>query len=634
MESYLYADFGIAHTRTLLIDVVEGQYRFVSGTLTRTTIAPPVEDVTQGLERNINRLQTITGRAFLGQGDEAGFLDELILTASSAGRPLRAVLLGLMNDISLVSAHRALTGTYIDVVETISLIDSSTEEQRINRILRQNPDLIFIAGGTDFGNEEAVRSLVRLVELAVKLLPQGNRPIVLYGGNTALRGWVKKRLNEECALFIAENIRPELSEEALDSAKLMLAQVFDDFIKKQAGGFRQLSPFSKYGIVPTAQSAANLVRYFDSLEEGRGVLYLDVGSGTSALLANRGGVATADIRSTLGLGHSILSTLDLIDWRDVERWLPFNFSLEAYEEWVYNKSLSPLTIPQTFRDLLIEQGITREIVRLMVGEAREEWKALGSDIVDFSPVIVGGAVFTANLAPGLSALLILDSLQNAGAFDILLDPYGLAPALGVIGYTNPLAVVQVVENGGFVSLGRAYCPVGRAGPRGKARVKLTVEGQTTKKQIAPGEIWLPSIMPGKWVDVDIRLPRGMSMNGKRRVKERVRAGTAGLIFDMRGRPVRLPSGRRRKQTIADWFTTVTGLALDLEMLEAAEVEGAPDVAAMIGAVVSGISDEHFPDYKRLPDAPPAPDIQALFEAGTDEETEGAVDDLARELGLK
>lgn len=55
---------------------------------------------------------------------------------------------------------------------------------------------------------------------------------------------------------------------------------------------------------------------------------------------------------------------------------------------------------------------------------------------------------------------------------------------------------------------------------------------------------------------------------------------------------------------------------------------------MIGAVISGISDEHFPDYKRLPDAPPAPDLQALFEAGADEETEGAVDDLARELGLK
>ncbi len=634
MESYLYADFGIAHTRTLLIDVVEGQYRFVSGTMTRTTVAPPMEDVTQGLERNLDHLQAITGRAFLGQGDEAGFLDHLILTASSAGRPLRAVLVGLMNDISLVSAHRALTGTYIDVIETLSLVDSFTEEQRINRILHQHPDLIFIAGGTNFGNEESVRTLVRLVELAVKLLPAGNRPIVLYAGNEALRGWVKKRLNDECALFIADNIRPELGEESLTSARLMLTQVFDDFIKKQAGGFRQLSPYSKFGIVPTAQSAANLVRYFDSLEEGRGVLYLDIGSGTSTLLASRGGNATADIRSTLGLGHSILSVLDLIDWRDVERWLPFSFSLDQLKEWVHNKALSPLSIPQTFRDLFIEHAITREIARVMMAEAREEWKSLGGNVTRFSPVIVGGAVFNAHLSPGLAALLILDSLQNEGVFDILLDPYGLASALGVIGYTNPLAVVQVVENGGFVNLGRAYCPVGRAGPRGKAKIKLTVDGVTTKKQVAPGEIWLPKVMPGKWVEVDIRLPRGMSMNGRRRLKERIRVGTAGLIFDMRGRPVRLPSGRRRKQAVADWFTTVTGLAVDLEALESTDMQEAPDVAAMLGAASSTLTEDDFPNYNRLPDAPPAPDIQALLVSQAEEEVEDAVDDLARELGLR
>lgn len=630
VDSFLYADFGIAHTRTLLIDVVEGQYRFISGTMTRTTIAPPIEDVTQGLERNLDQLQTLTGRTFLGGGDESGFLDELILTASSAGRSLRAVLVGLMNDISLTSAHRALTGTYIDVVETISLIDGFSEEQRINKILRQQPDLIFIAGGTNFGNEESVRTLVRLVELAVKLLPVGRRPIVLYAGNEALRGWVKQRLNDECALFLAENVRPGLSEETLNSAKFMLAQVFDDFIKKQAGGFSQLSPFSKFGIVPTAQSAVNLVRYFDSLDENRGVLYLDVGSGTSSLLASRNGNATADIRSTVGLGHSIMAVLDLIDWRDVERWLPFNFSIDHYEEWVHNKALSPLSIPQTFRDLFIEHAIAREIVRLLVNDAQEEWKPLGGNVHQFSPIIVGGAVFTANLMPALAAMLILDALQTEGAFDILLDPYGLASALGVIGYSNPLAVVQIVENGGFVGLGRVYAPAGRARRfGGRVKIRLSVDGEKpVKKQLAPGEIWIPNIQPGKWVEVDIRLPAGLSFNGKRRLRERVKAGTASLIFDLRGRPLRFPSGRRRKQALADWFTTVTGLALDIDAMEA--VQEAEDAAAMISAAVV-IPEDIFPDYRRLADTPLAPDVQALFE---EEESTDAVDDLARELGLR
>lgn len=629
MDSFLYADFGIAHTRTLLIDVVEGQYRFISGTMTRSTIAPPLEDATQGLERNIDQLQQLTGREFIG-GAEGSFLDDLILTASSAGRPLRAVLVGLMNDVSLVSANRALTGTYIDVIETLSLVDGASEEERINRILRQQPDLIFIAGGTNFGNEESVRNLVRLVELAVKLLPQGRRPIVLYAGNETLRGWVKRRLSDECPLFVADNIRPELTEESLNSAKFMLGRVFDDFIKKQAGGFNQLSPFSKFGIVPTAQSAVNVVRYFDSLNETRGVLYLDVGSGTSSLLASKGGVVTADIRSTLGIGHSVLAVQELIDWRDVERWLPFTFTLDMYEEWIHNKALSPLSIPQTFQDLLIEQAVAREIVRVLLADAQAEWKNHRASVTQFSPVIVGGAVFTANLPPSLTAMLILDALQPEGMFDILLDPYGLASALGVIGYSNPLAVVQVVENGGFINLGRVYAPLGRIRrPRAKVKIRLSVDGETPiKKQLGMGDLWIPNVMPGKWVEVDIRLPGGMSLHGKRRVRERIKAGTAGLVFDLRGRPIRLPSGRRRKQTLAEWFTIATGLALDLDALESVPTE-MPNLAAVMEATVA---EDIFPDYQRLSDMPLSSEVRELL-AQAEEELEG-VDDLARELGLR
>src|SRR5574341_466769 len=102
MPSFLITDFGIAHTRTFLIDEVEGEHRFIIGTMSRTTVPAPLEDATVALERNLEHLTALIGRPFVG---EAGFLDEPLVTASSAGRPLRAVLVGLM-ETSLSSAQR------------------------------------------------------------------------------------------------------------------------------------------------------------------------------------------------------------------------------------------------------------------------------------------------------------------------------------------------------------------------------------------------------------------------------------------------------------------------------------------------------------------------------------------------
>ncbi|HLA42511.1 MAG TPA: glutamate mutase L, partial [Aggregatilineales bacterium] len=236
MQSFLVSDFGIAYTRTIMIDVVEGQYRLISGAITRTTSAAPDRNVGLGLIRNIQQLQEQTGRVMIGDDDfirpstpEGKGFDVFLATASSAGRPLRAVLVALMDDFSLVSAERALTGTYIERVETLSLIDIQTEEDRINTILRDQPDVIFIAGGTNDGNEDAVRSLIRLVELAVRLEPVDQRPIILYAGNERLSRWAMSRFEQYCVVFTASNIRPDVGEESLSSAKLKLAQVFDNF---------------------------------------------------------------------------------------------------------------------------------------------------------------------------------------------------------------------------------------------------------------------------------------------------------------------------------------------------------------------------------------------------------------------
>ncbi|HLA44936.1 MAG TPA: hypothetical protein VJZ27_15935, partial [Aggregatilineales bacterium] len=250
--------------------------------------------------------------------------------------------------------------------------------------------------------------------------------------------------------------------------------------------------------------------------------------------------------------------------------------------------------------------------------------------------------------PGLTALLIMDALQPADIFEMWIDPYALAPALGALSIEEPVAVVQVVDNGGFLRPGTAFCPAGQIRVRARMKVKITLPNKDViQHQLSGGEIWIPAISAGTWVDIDVRVSRGLRLNGKRRSRQKVQAGTAGLIFDLRGRPLNIPSGRRRNQALMDWFRAVTGIEVTEEQFEQ-EMRA----IAVPEALAVGLSDADFPNYKKLPDAPLDVSVAALLDAaessGADEDFElpdldfegdadsaaGEVDSLARELGLR
>jgi hypothetical protein len=667
MQSFLVTDFGIAYTRTVLIDAVEGQYRVISGAFTRTTATPPDGDVTIGLVRNLQQLEAQTGRTMLGkeglirpeQPDGSGF-DNFMATASSAGRPLRAVLVALMDDFSLVSARRTLNGTYIEEVGTLSLIGIQSEEDRINAILKDQPDVIFIAGGTDDGNVENMRELVNLVELAVRLLPTGERPIIMYAGNKNLAAWVQAQFKDLTVIFTADNIRPSLGEENLNSAKLKLAQVFDNFLKHQPGGFSDVSDLGGSEIEPSAQSAARVLRYLDTLNTDAGAMLVDVGAGTSTIISSYNGFSTADIFSKLGLGHNIAAVLEIIDWRDIDRWLPFDMSEGDFVAWVHNKALAPLSVAHTLHDLFIEHAITREIVHFLLENSREEWIGAGIDARDtlpyFLPIILSGAVFTYT-PPRMAALMVMDALQPVGITELWLDPYSLAAALGTVSRAEPLAVVQTVDNGGFVRLGVSFAPEGRFRGRARMRATLTLpDGEVIEKQLTSGDIWVPSLPAGVTIDVDVRVSRGLNLNGKRREQMSLVTGTAGLIFDMRGRPLVLPAGRRRRQVVGAWFTAVTGIEIEEQLTEEAARQTAVLDAMGVRQAI-GIDDAEFPSIKSLPDALPSgefstllgdiprapvpqggdtefPELDEILSADVQEAPADDLDDLAKELGLR
>jgi len=93
--------------------------------------------------------------------------------------------------------------------------------------------------------------------------------------------------------------------------------------------------------------------------------------------------------------------------------------------------------------------------------------------------------------------------------------------------------------------------------------------------------------------VVVRLRRGLSIDGRRRIKRRLVAGAAGLVFDARGRPLALPRGAERARRLTAWLKAAMGghlpepapVADDAELRPAPCDFAAPDPGARLAALV-------------------------------------------------
>jgi hypothetical protein len=565
-SSILGADIGSVHTRVVLIDKVDDQFRLMARAQALTTAAPPISDVSVGLSRALADVSNLVGRRFYdpnegvlrGERSDGSGVDLFVATASG-GRPMRAVIVGLSPDLSILSGRRALASTYIDVVETVSFAESRTPEENINRILSKQPELIMVVGGTNFGATDPLLAMLRTVRQVI-VLARGTKPAVLYAGNEALRPTVAQMLAPETRLFMTGNVRPTLDSENLSTAELELALVYGEYMAQTMGGFSEIQQASLMGVLATGQSHRNITRYLGALPgTGSGVLMVDVGSSTTAVCASVNRNPFIDIRTDLGLGHSAASAVNHVQPEHIQRWLSFEISDVDLLDYAWNKSIRPSTLPQTGRDLEIEYALARELIRAVTADSQARWGVPTLPYLTSIRQIIGaGSVLAQTINPGIGALIILDALQPAGVVRLQLDPYGVIAALGSVAYMEPQATVQVLENGGLFDLGTAVCPTGR--PGSGTAITATVKfasGRSETHQVEGGKLKAVSLPVGQRATVQMKFGRGLRLNGKGSATMQLEGGAAGLIFDARGRPFALPKKAEDRKTILQtWYAGV------------------------------------------------------------------------------
>jgi hypothetical protein len=575
--SLLAIDVGEANTRAILFDVVEGRYRFLAIGTAKTTAQAPYNHIGEGINRAIANLEDITGRELIGDNDRLiipskldGSGIDMFVGTLSAGPPLQVIASGLLEDISLASAQRLSSTTYAQVVDTLGLNDRKKPEERLDTILRQRPDVIVIAGGTENGATNSVLRMVEAVGLACSLMSQEQRPEVLFVGNQSLNEEVESKLGTLTKHYYAPNVRPGIEIEQLSPARAKMIEIFRSIRSARIPGVVDLDEWSGMRLTPTSTAFARIVQFLSKVyDPTKGVLGIDIGASATTIVAAYDGEFSLSVYPEFGLGKGIPGLLENASIDDIQRWIPLEVGEDYIRDYIYNKGIYPTSIPISTEDLAIEQALARQAIRRAIFAAEDSFPKKitrsGSGMLPwFEPILATGSVLTKAPSVGHSLLTILDAVQPTSITTIVLDQSNLAAAIGAAAPINPYLSVQVLESSAFLSLATVVAPISNTRPGTPIlRLRVTYEsGDETSFDIKQGTLEALPIPMGEAARLHLqplhRSDVGLGGPG-RSGSVRVVGGVLGVVVDARGRPIRMPRDTTRRQDLyKKWLWTLGG----------------------------------------------------------------------------
>jgi hypothetical protein len=570
VESILALDCGSTSTRALLIERVDGEYRFVAQGIAPSTTGPPWNDMMTSVRSALVGLSGVVNRRLLDQDDEivsperAGSGTDAIVGVVSIGEPLHLVLFGGTPDVSLDGAQRALSATNSVVQGFVSPdgrdggVRTDDIEGQIRLFEESAPDAIVIMASTDGGAQQAVLQAAEAAVLSSSALPQDLRPPIVYAGNAELQPQVVEIAGSDTELRIVGNVRPSLDVADLGPLQTEIESLHHLKSVEQLPGYRTLAAWSKEKVLPASTSFAHTVQYIAHVD-GVNVLAIDVGGARTTVASVLDEQPDLVIRNDLGLSHSIAQLLALVPVESIARWLPFEMDEADISNALRNKALYRHTLPQTRQDLLLEQAVAREAIRLALADIAPRWPPTSPGTQDgllpkFHLIVGCGGVLTGAPASGQAALILLDALQPVGLSGLALDQVGLVTPMGAVAMVNPLAAVEVMERDGLLNLGTVVAPLGRA-REGELALTCKLEysdGRVVETDVLHGSLEVIPLQTGQSATLQLRPSRdvdvGLGVKGQAAMTT-VRGGAVGLIIDARGRPLPMAGepAQRREQ---------------------------------------------------------------------------------------
>lgn len=585
IKRILATDCGSTTTKAILIEKREDGYRLIARGEAPTTVEKPFEDVTRGVLNAFRELEELTGIQILEgekiiKGAQGNKGVDLYVSTSSAGGGLQMMVTGVVKSMTAESAARAALGAGAIVMEVIASNDGRLPHQRVELIRKLRPDMILLSGGVDGGT---IKHVVELAELIRAADPKprfgiGYELPVIYAGNKDAVTEIEKILKDKTALSIVENIRPTLERENLAPARHKIHDLFMEHVMAHAPGYKKLMTWTDAPIMPTP-GAVGLLMEMTARMENIELLGVDIGGATTDIFSVFQGIFNRTVSANLGMSYSISNVLVEAGIENILRWIPFKMNEYEVKNRIRNKMIRPTTIPQTLDDLIVEQAIAREALRLALEQHKlmavglkgiQQERTIsdafaqtltGETLVNMMTlglIIGSGGILSHAPRRVQAAIMMIDAFQPEGVTFLAVDSIFMMPHLGVLTTVHPEAGMEVFKRDCLIWLGTCIAPRGK-GKEGKPVMKVKIifeDGNEIEKEIMYGRIERIPLPLEKKAKAIIEPYKGFDIgegSGKK-VEKELKGGVVGIILDGRGRPLEIPQeSQKRIELLCEWF---------------------------------------------------------------------------------
>lgn len=594
LKSILATDCGSTTTKAILIEKRGDTYRLVVRGEAPTTVEAPFEDVTRGVLNAIMEVEELAGRKILDgeriitpqQGNEGV---DIYVSTSSAGGGLQMMVTGVVKQMTGESAERAALGAGAIVMDIIATNDGRLPHEKIRRIRDLRPDMLLLSGGTDGGTKTHIVELAEILAAADPKARLGGayQLPVIYAGNQDAVPEIRETLGKKTALVVTENIRPSLERENLMPARHEIHNQFMEHVMQHAPGYPKLMGWTAPNpIKPTPAAVGDMIQAVGDRESIQ-VIGVDIGGATTDVFSYFEKVFVRTVSANLGMSYSVSNVLAEAGLPNIMRWVPFAIEEADLRNRIKNKMIRPTTIPSMLEELVVEQAISREALRLafeqhkslavgLKGVQQErtisdtfEQSASGETLINLRTLdlLVGsGGVLSHAPRRIQSAWMMLDAFLPEGVTELAVDSIFMMPQLGVLADAPPndpfgdqrqKAATEVFFLDCLVRLGTAVAPIG-PGKEGQKCLRAVIDlpGGRREVDVPYGQIARIPLGVGEKADATLEPASGFDLGaGKGKVvKASLSGGEVGILLDCRGRqPFGLPEDpAQRIRKLKEW----------------------------------------------------------------------------------
>ncbi len=396
-------------------------------------------DVTVGLKQAIMEIENE-----LGESIEYG---RMLATSSAAGG-LKITVHGLVQDMTVKAAREAALGAG-GIIKMVTA--GRLRKSDIKKIRDINPNLIMIAGGTDYGERETALDNAEIIRAADLNIP------VVYCGNVANQDEIKD-IFEGKELYVIDNVYPRVDELNVEPARAIIQNAFEKNITK-AGGMDKIKEMVDGAIMPTPGAVMEATKLLYELIGD--VVVIDVGGATTDVHSvTEGSVDVLDILVTpepkakrtvegdLGVYVNRNNVIELLNDYELE-----NLTREEIEQYIK-------PIPRTEREIKWSRILTQKATNVAVSRhvgyikrhygAGKKFIAYGKDLSMVKYIVGTGGALTRleqgeNILEGIKETKEEVTMNPRKDSKVLIDSMYIVACAGVLSRENKDAAITLLK---------------------------------------------------------------------------------------------------------------------------------------------------------------------------------------------